>query len=126
MYEIILNCSLHFEPIDFIKIQGFIIAFTSDFIPRLVYRIHYSPDGSLSGYTNFRLSAFATSDLKDRHEVDEGSPEVCYYNDFRKPPDSPDGDAYGYREAYWHVLAAKLAFVVAYQNIVSLTVMMIK
>jgi hypothetical protein len=30
------------------------------------------------------------------------------------------------REAYWHVLAARLAFVVVFQNVVALSVMAIR
>ena len=102
--------------------QGFIIGFTSDFIPRLVYQYHYSPDNSLSGYTNFTLSAF---DPKDFGTGNLSSSAVCYYYDFRKPPGDPE-EQYTLKEAYWHVLAARLAFVVVFQNVVSLTVMIIK
>ena len=50
---------------------------------------------------------------------------MCYYYDFRKPPGDPEGE-YTLKEAYWHVLAARLAFVVVFQNVVNVTVMMIK
>ena len=43
--------------------NAFIIAVTSDFIPRTVYQWSYSPDGSLAGYVNFTLSTFNTSEL---------------------------------------------------------------
>ena len=107
--------------------QGFIIGFTSDFIPRLVYQYHYSPDSSLSGYTNFTLSAFDPKDFGTLGNVSSSQPSaaVCYYYDFRKPPGDPE-EQYTLKEAYWHVLAARLAFVVVFQNVVSLTVMIIK
>lgn len=39
---------------------------------------------------------------------------VCYrYRDFRNPPDSDD--PYEYSQMYWHVLAARFAFVVVFE-----------
>lgn len=45
-------------------LQAFIIAVTSDFIPRLVYVYYYSEDNTMKGYTNWTLSAFNTSDFE--------------------------------------------------------------
>lgn len=54
--------------------QAFIIALTSDFIPRLVYTMAYSPDGTLKGYVNQTLAVFNTSDFDEAHRpVFEGS-----------------------------------------------------
>ena len=114
------------KDINFFFFQGFIIGFTSDFIPRLVYQYHYSSDSSLSGYTNFTLSAFDHKDFGNTGNLSSSQPSaVCYYHDFRKPPGDPE-EQYTLKEAYWHVLAARLAFVVVFQNVVSLTVMIIK
>lgn len=41
--------------------QAFVIAFTSDFIPRLVYQYTYSPDGTMHGFINHTLSYFNVS-----------------------------------------------------------------
>ena len=41
-----------------------IIAFTSGFVHRFVYKHSYSPDGSLSGFTNNSLSYFNVSDFE--------------------------------------------------------------
>ncbi|GFS73473.1 anoctamin-1 [Trichonephila clavipes] len=41
--------------------NGIIIAFTSDMIPRIVYRITMSPDYTLHGFVNYSLSYFNTS-----------------------------------------------------------------
>ena len=43
--------------------NAFIIALTSEFIPKSVYRAFYSEDGSLNGYANFSLSYFDLNDL---------------------------------------------------------------
>lgn len=44
--------------------QAFVIAFTSDFIPRLVYQYMYSPDGTMHGFINHTLSYFNVSDFE--------------------------------------------------------------
>lgn len=40
------------------------IAFTSDFIPRLVYQYTYSPDGTMHGFISHTLSYFNVSDFE--------------------------------------------------------------
>ena len=46
--------------------QAFLIAFTSDFIQKLVYRVHYG-DGSMDGYVRFTLSKSPAA-----HWIEEG------------------------------------------------------
>lgn len=103
-----------------VAVNGFVIAFTSDFIPRLVYRFVYSSDGSLKGYVDFTLSAFNTSlyGANIGPDIRPGSftPEVCYYQGFRYPPGHPD--EYEFSPVFWHVLAARVIFVVAFEHIV--------
>lgn len=45
-----------------VLVNAFVLAFTSEFIPRLVYRNSYSADGTLAGYVNNSLSYFNVSD----------------------------------------------------------------
>ncbi|KAK6294743.1 hypothetical protein J4Q44_G00355730 [Coregonus suidteri] len=45
-------------------VNAFVISFTSDFIPRLVYQYMYSPDGSMHGFVNHTLSYFNVSDFQ--------------------------------------------------------------
>ena len=45
-----------------VLVNAFVLAFTSEFIPRLVYRFSYSSDGTLAGYVNNSLSYFNVSD----------------------------------------------------------------
>ncbi|CAG5129014.1 unnamed protein product, partial [Candidula unifasciata] len=99
--------------------NAFIIALTSEFIPRLVYTLRYSEDGSLSGYVNFTMAYFNTSDFAPEDkpkDVTLGNVQICRYKDFRNPPwvDSE------YRRSieFWHILAARLAFVVLFENVV--------
>jgi len=46
-------------------IQAFIIAWTSDFVPKLVYKLIVSPDMSLTGYVNHSLSVFDVRDFEN-------------------------------------------------------------
>ena len=50
--------------------QAFLIAFTSDFIPKLVYRYHYG-EGEMEGFVNFTLSRAPAE-----HWTDEGRVSV--------------------------------------------------
>ncbi|TWW64451.1 Anoctamin-2 Transmembrane protein 16B [Takifugu flavidus] len=49
-------------------------------------------------------------------EVLKGSSFCRWYKDYREPPWSPD--AYAFSKHYWCVLAARLAFVILFQNLV--------
>lgn len=60
--------------------NGFIIAFTSDFIPHLVYATVVSPSHSLDGFLEFSLSVFNTSDLEpgsEPYNSSYGEVKVC-------------------------------------------------
>lgn len=99
----------------FIIFQGFIIAFTSEFIPRLVYRTSISPNGSLDGYLNHTLAYFNTKDFPSDKlpRLDNGTVHTCRYPDYREPPWS--SNPYERTTFYWYVLAARLAFVVIFE-----------
>ena len=91
-----------------------IIAFTSEFIPKLVYIHVYSQTGDLTGYTNFTLSYFDPNNFEtSKSTFIQNHPETCRYFDYREPPDSVD--PYKRKDVFWHVLAARLAFVVIFQ-----------
>ena len=51
--------------------------------------------------------------LQSGHTVFSSFLFVYRYRDFRKPP--WDEDKYSYSEMYWHILAARLAFVVVFE-----------
>uniref|UniRef100_A0A8C2AN28 Anoctamin n=1 Tax=Cyprinus carpio TaxID=7962 RepID=A0A8C2AN28_CYPCA len=99
-----------------------IIAFTSDMIPRLVYYWAFSvspySDGSehtMTGFINSSLSIFYID-----HFNNESRPTVdTPYRDFRNPPGHPN--QYEYSIHYWHVIAAKLAFMIVVEHIVYFT-----
>ncbi|XP_041971203.1 anoctamin-4 isoform X2 [Aricia agestis] len=98
--------------------NAFVIAYTSDFIPRMVYKYVYSPDNTLAGYIDHSLSLFNTSDYREEWGADETEvdPAVCAYRGYRNPP--AHADPYGLSPHYWHVFAARLAFVVVFEHVV--------
>ncbi|XP_051996823.1 anoctamin-1-like isoform X1 [Xyrauchen texanus] len=104
-------------------VNAFVISFTSDLIPRLVYQYMYSPDGTLHGFVNHTLSYFNVSHFQPGTEPLEPlhlgySVEICRYKDYRDPPwsDTP----YEFSREFWAILAARLAFVIVFQNVVML------
>lgn len=102
------------------SLQAFVIAYTSDFIPRSVYSIVYSPTHDLTGYIDHSLSDFNTSHYPSNVVIDDPNPPpTCQYRGYRNGPDHID--PYGLSPKYWHVFAARLAFVVVFEHVVSLT-----
>lgn len=108
--------------------NGFIIAFTSDFIPRMVYRATLSLDGSLDGYLESTLAYFNTTDFEpgSAPQHDDMSISVCRYPDYREPPWAGDGKKYERTTMYWHILAARLAFVVVFENFVAFVMIIVR
>ncbi|XP_078797817.1 anoctamin-4-like isoform X6 [Oryzias latipes] len=111
--------------------NAFVIAVTSDFIPRLVYAYKYGPcagqgragEGCMMGYVNASLSVFRVSDFETRSqprtngsEMFEEAVKYCRYRDYREPPDS--AEPYSYTLQFWHVLAARLAFIIVFEHMV--------
>ncbi|XP_072002458.1 anoctamin-4 isoform X1 [Engystomops pustulosus] len=111
--------------------NAFVIAITSDFIPRLVYAYKYGPcagqgqagEKCMVGYVNASLSVFQVSDFENRSDSEfharkfYGSPvKYCRYRDYRDPPHA--SEPYAYTLQFWHVLAARLAFIIVFEHMV--------
>ncbi|XP_074130975.1 anoctamin-5 isoform X5 [Sminthopsis crassicaudata] len=100
--------------------NAFIVAFTSDMIPRLVYYYAYSTDHNspMSGYINNSLSVFQISDFPNSTipPGSTGSFTTCRYRDYRYPPDHEK--KYLHTMQFWHILAAKMAFIIIMEHIV--------
>ncbi|VEN48394.1 unnamed protein product [Callosobruchus maculatus] len=102
--------------------NAFIIAFSSHFIPRLVYTMKQSKNHTDEGFLEHSLAKFNTSDFPPISAplFPSANVSVCRYAEYRNPYDYPD-PALKYKRPliYWHIVAARLAFVVVYQNLVS-------
>ncbi|KAM9313105.1 anoctamin-4 [Gastrophryne carolinensis] len=111
--------------------NAFVIAVTSDFIPRLVYAYKYGPcagqgqagEKCMVGYVNASLSVFLVNDFENRSDSEfharrfnEASVKYCRYRDYRDPPHAPE--PYAYTLQFWHVLAARLAFIIVFEHLV--------
>ncbi|XP_007578648.1 anoctamin-3 isoform X2 [Poecilia latipinna] len=100
--------------------NAFVIAITSDYIPRFVYAFKYGPcadkrprhtDECLKGYMNSSLSVFDMWELKNSSEF-----RYCRYRDYRASPWSTP--PYEFTLQFWHVLAARLAFIIVFEHLV--------
>jgi anoctamin-1 len=98
----------------------FAVAFSTNFIPRLVH--DFSKDLSGQDYLDFTLAYFNTSDFEvgSRPESDKfGEVAICRYPEFRNGPDMPKDLRYKRPYHYWKILTARLAFIIVYQNVVA-------
>lgn len=101
--------------------NAFVIAYTSDFIPRSVYVSFYSPTHDLVGYIDSSLSEFNTSDYREDmvSVASDFKPSTCQYRGYRNGPDHKT-EPYGLSPQYWHIFASRLAFVVVFEHFVSI------
>ncbi|KAI4553514.1 hypothetical protein MJT46_016808 [Ovis ammon polii x Ovis aries] len=100
--------------------NGMVIAFTSEFIPRTVYKHRYGPCrrgaqsevDCLTGYVNHSLSVFHTKDFQDPAKV-EGWENVteCRYRDYFSAQDS------NFSDQHWFLLAIRLAFLILFEHV---------
>lgn len=103
-----------------------IIAFTSNFIPRLMYKF-LNPNGFTDeGFLNDTLSFFNTSDFQELAKplYPTINVTICRYHNYRNPPwvDPP----YKRSWYYWKLLAARLGFIVLFQNVVSFVMVVLQ
>ncbi|CAF99692.1 unnamed protein product, partial [Tetraodon nigroviridis] len=94
-------------------LQAFIMAFTSDMIPRMVYLYAYSNGSNMIGYVNNSLSVYNISHIPERSMPEEhedwldNTTTTCRYRDYRYPPGHQR--EYTHTMHFWHILAAKMA-----------------
>ncbi|TRY56631.1 hypothetical protein DNTS_011039 [Danionella cerebrum] len=111
----------------FFLLQAFIVAFTSDMIPRLVYLYVYfqGSEATMSGYITNSLSIYNISQIPEDNLPEAGeNPSwfnsstitTCRYRDYRYPPGHPK--EYTHTMQFWHILAAKLAFIIIMEHVV--------
>ncbi|KAJ6638053.1 Anoctamin-1 [Pseudolycoriella hygida] len=106
--------------------SAFIIAFSSNFIPRMVYMMRVNENHTDEGYLEHSLAYFRTIDFQNGTAPLKSAffnVTECRYSEYRNHPDS---DAPYKRPAiYWHILAARLAFFVVFQNVVGFVQMIV-
>ncbi|XP_060695159.1 anoctamin-9-like [Hemiscyllium ocellatum] len=105
--------------------NGLVISITSDFIPRQVYKYGYgycahqkkNNSDCLTGYVNNSLSVFHLKDFENKIPLDhelgflELSMNHCRYRDYRNDYN------YEHTVQFWHIFAARLAFLLLFENI---------
>ncbi|KAF2366911.1 Anoctamin dimerization domain [Trinorchestia longiramus] len=98
------NIGIWFTILDFMAhlaviSNAFLIAFTSEFLPRLLYKYEY--DWTLRGYVNFTLATAPNGTMS----------EECRYRGYR--------DQNGVHTIFfWRLLAIRLGFVIAFEHVV--------
>uniref|UniRef100_A0A0R3RSP6 Anoctamin n=1 Tax=Elaeophora elaphi TaxID=1147741 RepID=A0A0R3RSP6_9BILA len=103
-----------------VLVNACIIAFTSDFIPRFVYRFVYMHN-ELYGYVNNSLSFYDSSGIFVKwSEFENDNITICRFRDYRKPPCTIDPSAncdndYGFTMQWWIVFTFRLAFVLIFE-----------
>ncbi|XP_074072956.1 anoctamin-7-like [Macrotis lagotis] len=99
VWLLILETMAHLSVI----VNAFLIAFTSDFLPRLLYQ--YEHHSHLQGYVNFTLAQ------APRTYLAQGNHTPCRYKAFR----DETGD---FTLFYWKLLAVRLGFILAFEHFV--------
>ncbi|XP_043853429.1 anoctamin-7-like isoform X4 [Dromiciops gliroides] len=99
VWLLILETMAHLSVI----VNAFLIAFTSDFLPRLLYQ--YEHHSHLQGYVNFTLAQAPHTYLV------QGNHTPCRYKAFR----DETGD---FTLFYWKLLAVRLGFILAFEHVV--------
>ncbi|XP_069757129.1 anoctamin-9 isoform X2 [Narcine bancroftii] len=107
--------------------NGLVISITSDFIPQLVYRYEYGPcaggqssvDNCLMGYVNNSLSVFYVKDFENETRLkDNGSESLGFQVNYCRYRDYRTADDYEYSIQFWHIFAARLGFLILFENVV--------
>lgn len=71
----------------------------------------------MSGYFKWSTSVYEVTDQDPLPT--SFNQTYCLYNGHREAPWEDTGRAYHYTEQHWHVLVAKIVFVIIFQNVVA-------
>ncbi|CAG2105403.1 unnamed protein product [Medioppia subpectinata] len=99
--------------------NAMIIAFTTSFVPRI---LHYIENGSYQTYLN---STLLRSPINDS-QIDA---TFCVFSNYGAPPANhrPDPtEAEAREQNFWHLMVARLAFVVVFENVIVLLTSMMR
>lgn len=108
-----------------VLVNAFILAFTSEFLPKLAYKMVFSRDenaswsGTLEGYVNNSLAFIDLNTLytwEKGTQPDNPTQNLNYTRDYcRYKGYFQNHYPYKHSSEYWNILAARLAFVFAFQ-----------
>ncbi|OXA61028.1 Anoctamin-1 [Folsomia candida] len=114
--------------------NAFIIAITSNFVPKIVYRFFIlerndTRYGTLVGFLNHTLSKYAIEDLEKTPDPTRSDglsppPSSCNFPAYRNDYSSPG--KYEYTDEHWKVWLGRVIFVIAFENIVATCFMFIR
>ncbi|XP_004717245.2 anoctamin-9 [Echinops telfairi] len=102
--------------------NGLVMAFTSEFIPRVVYKYHYGPCGlkdhhavdCLTGYVNHSLSVFQIKDFERPLQAESWETVTeCRYRDYR----NGHKEHYSLSKKFWFLLAIRLVFLILFEHV---------
>ncbi|CAL8116032.1 unnamed protein product [Orchesella dallaii] len=102
--------------------NAFVIAYTSDIIPRLVYK-YTNENGTLEGYIENSLSTYPTAryNLSYQQEFRKNltitPTEKCFYRGYYETPNATDTGPFHPTYKYYHIQAARLAFVAVFEHL---------
>jgi len=119
-------------------VNAFVIAFVSEFVQRLYYRYAVRKDGTLTGFISDSLSCFDVRDFPAGASPQlsqnfsnqlgncSGGLPYCRYRGYYEPPYMQfngsqlvrNPKAYEFRTEHWHIIAAKLFFVIAFEHLI--------
>ncbi|CAL8090502.1 unnamed protein product [Orchesella dallaii] len=112
-----------------------IIAMTSSFIPKFMYRYFLLDQtdpryGTLKGYLNNSLTSFKTAhfenDTKPNPDVllrtGDSNTDSCYFSTYRV---NRGGSNYEFTETHWKIWLARVVFVLLYENIVAVMILIL-
>lgn len=92
-----------------VLVNGFVLSFSSEFIPRQVYKYQFSEDGSMKGYVNWTLSIFNVSDFS-ANERPMNNDQYSNLTQCRFPGYHDSGGEYLYSTTHWKILSFRLLF----------------
>ncbi|XP_074029186.1 anoctamin-4 isoform X2 [Leptinotarsa decemlineata] len=95
--------------------NALVIAFTSNFVQKEIYR--HSKDSAHSGFINTTLSAYATKDFEILSRSIK-TPKICFYPGRRYDPDHEQ--AYELTKDFWFLLAIRFLVVLVFEHVIIL------
>ncbi|XP_074029181.1 anoctamin-6 [Leptinotarsa decemlineata] len=99
-----------------------LIAYSSNLVPRYLYRRHY---GNLTGYVNSTLSEFSVKDFpRNMAKSNREIVDTCHYQGHRYPPTHPQ--KYELTLDFWHQIAIQSVVFIVLENVCLLFSLLLK